>query len=179
MAAGAERGLAGTEKFLRLRERVRSRRARLERPYLENVVRSLRELAPSAEGLGVRLGLETRYHPWEIPSFPEIGELLDSVASPALGYWHDLGHAAVRETLGDEPALSYLERYGTRLIGMHIHDVVVTRDHKAPGEGEMDFSPYRPWLAAKGIHKVFEVHPGATPEEIIRGRILLENLVGV
>jgi len=178
LQAWTERGLAGTPKYLRLRDRVLARRARLARPCLERVVRSLRELAPPAEALGVRLGLETRYHPWEIPSFPEIGEILEEVGSPALGYWHDLGHARVRETLGDEPALSYLERYGKRLIGMHIHDVVVTRDHKAPGEGEMDFSPYRPWLAANGIHKVFEVHPGATPEQIIRGRVLLENLVG-
>ena len=60
---------------------------------------------------------------------------------------------------------------------MHIHDVILTRDHKAPLQGELDFS----WLVEymrEDVLKVMEVHPIATAEELKKGLEFLQILTG-
>jgi len=172
-----ENGEAQSGRADRLRKKLRDRRESKKGQYLEQAAKSLRDLAPYAEEMGIKLGIENRYYPEEIPDLDEIGSLIEWTDSPAVGYWHDIGHAAVKENIGWESQQEYLKRYGDKLIGMHIHDVILTRDHKAPLQGELDFS----WLVEymrEDVLKVMEVHPIATAEELKKGLNFLQHLTG-
>lgn len=170
-----ENNQADTARFKKLSARLKKRREAAKGPYLEQSLRSLKELAGPAREMGIRLGIENRYYPEEIPSLDEIGEMIEAVNSPAVGYWHDLGHAAVKGNLGWEDPGEYLKRYGKYLVGLHIHDVIRTRDHKAPLEGDLDYGCLRE-LAGRDILRVLEVHPSATGEEVRAAREFLEKL---
>ncbi len=176
LIALAENGEVRSKKYEKIKKKLTAKREAKKGPYLEQAAKSLKQIADHAEELGVRLGVENRYYPEEIPSLEEIGLLLDECSSPAVGYWHDMGHAQVKENLDWEEESEYLKRYGDRLIGMHIHDVVVTRDHKAPLQGEIDFTGLREYLR-RDITKVLEIHPTATGEEIEKALAYLEGLV--
>ncbi len=172
----AENGEIGSKKYEKIKNKLEAKREAKKGPYLEQAAKSLKQIADQAEELGVRLGVENRYYPEEIPSLDEIGLLFEECSSPAVGYWHDVGHAQVKENLDWEDQSEYLKRYGDRLIGMHIHDVIVTRDHKAPLQGEVDFTGLRGYLR-RDITRVLEIHPTATGEEIEKALAYLEGLV--
>ncbi|HOO76619.1 MAG TPA: sugar phosphate isomerase/epimerase family protein [bacterium] len=171
--AWIDAGGGGTPRYLRKKEKILLAREKRKSPYLRAVRKSLEELVPAARSAGVRLGMETRYFPWEIPNLDEIEELWDGLDSRALGYWHDVGHAAVRENAGLERALSYLERYGSRLVGLHIHDVEGTADHRVPGSGSVDFAVLRSAVGQEGVVPVIEVHPRETAAGIAGAREML------
>lgn len=170
-----ENKMADTARFRRLSVKLRQRREAAKRPYLEQSLRSLKELSGPAAELGVKLGIENRYYPEEIPSLDEIGEMIEATDSPAVGYWHDLGHAAVKGNIGWDDPGEYLKRYGKYLVGLHIHDVIRTRDHKAPMEGELDYGPLGE-IMKRDLLRVLEIHPSATAEEIRAGAAFLEQL---
>ena len=175
LMALAENRETQTGRYRRLKAKLEKKREAKKQPYLEQVAKSLREIAPRAQEMNVRLGIENRYYPEEIPSLEEIGLFIEWADSPAVGYWHDLGHAAVKENIGWGRGGEYLEKYGKDLIGIHIHDAILTRDHKAPLQGEIDFSALKD-LSREGVLKVLEVHPTATPEEIKVGAAFLDNI---
>ena len=124
---------------------------------------------PYAEQLGVRLGLETRYYFAEIPSLDEFMMIFRNVQSPALGYWHDTGHAHVMETLGIATQNDFLTKYGDRLIGIHLHDAVGGSDHRAIGRGNVDFEKVLSY-AKPETQLVLEIHGQAPASEIVKSR---------
>lgn len=163
--------------LLRKLERVSKRREKRKALYFGQTLKSLAEIAEHASAYRIKVGVETRFYIEEIPSFEEISSILSAIDSPWLGYWHDVGHAQVKENLGMEKQEDYIGRYRGRLIGTHIHDVRRLRDHRAPLTGDIDFGRFKALLADQNLLKVFEVHPVATAEEIRRGRGFLETLV--
>lgn len=144
-------------------------RAAVRQPYINSVIASMGELAGHAEAAGVKLGLETRDCYSEIPSLDEFQMIFKNVVSPALGYWHDTGHAHVREVLRIAEQEDYLKKYGDRLVGIHIHDAVGGSDHRALGRGEIDFSKILPYVRPD-VDIVLEIHSQASGAELIRSR---------
>lgn len=126
--------------------RVLDIRKKTKGPYIEALIKSLKEILPFANDNGIKIGLETRYYPIEIPNFEEVGIMLDMFSKEDLGYWHDTGHAEINERLGIINHLDFLNAYKHRLIGMHVHGVEVLRDHIAPFSGDMDFDKLLPYL---------------------------------
>ena len=120
-------------------------RARLAPPALDRARRSLAELAPLSEAHGVRLGLECRLHYHQIPLPSEAAELLAEHPPERVGYVHDVGHAEVQHRLGLVDRASWFDLLGDRLIGVHLSDVNGLADHRAPGNGDVDFR----WLAGR------------------------------
>ena len=137
-------------------------------PHLDAVFFSLERVLRRAETLGVKVGVENRYHLSEIPLGEEIGMVLEEFAGGPIGYWHDTGHAAVAEALGAIRQKELLERYGARMIGIHLHDAQGVDDHLPPGRGGVDFEMVGEFLR-EGVLKVMEIHPPATGEEIVGG----------
>jgi len=137
-------------------------------PHLDAVFFSLERVLRRAETLGVKVGVENRYHLSEIPLGEEIGMVLEEFAGGPIGYWHDTGHAAVAEALGAIRQKELLERYGARMIGIHLHDAQGVDDHLPPGKGGVDFEMVGKFLR-EGVLKVMEIHPPATGEEIVEG----------
>jgi len=152
----------------------RARKAKIG-PALERVRTCLEPLEEAAHNAGIKLGLENRYYSHEIPNSDDLALLLPAVGNGSIGYWHDVGHAAVQENLGLDSQASLLGRFRDRTIGVHLHDARGYEDHLAPGTGEVDFSFIRENLPG-GVIQVLEVQPSVTPVQLRAG---LDNLASV
>ena len=152
--------------FIRMRDEILREREKNKGPFFESIVKSLDDITSYARRKKIVIGLETRYYPTEIPDFSEIEYLLARYDESVMGYWHDVGHAQVNVRLGIVKAhQDYFDRYGRRLIGMHIHGVQGLKDHQAPFKGDFDLNPILPYLK-KGVLRVIESHSSASAEEI-------------
>ena len=170
-----ERGLKGTDRYEAFKAQMFEERRRNRDEHLDALFSSLRALSEFSLGLGIRLGIENRYHFREIPSLEELAIILDHFKDGNIFYWHDTGHAQVFENLGLAKHADYLETGKGRLAGVHLHDVVGVDDHLVPGKGNFDFRIIKPYLK-KGTLKVIEAHPPATPEDIREGIKYLEGI---
>ncbi len=133
-------GEGGSEEAAALREALRRWRAERAGPHLDAARRSLRELVEHAAPRGVALGVESRLHYHEIPHPREALDLLSEHAKEVAGYWHDVGHCEVQARLGLIDRHAWLPLLGSRTIGSHLHDVDGLSDHRAPGNGDVDWS---------------------------------------
>lgn len=164
--------------FTLIRNTLQQDRKALAKVYLEQAIKSLEELNGYAEKNGVFLGIENRFYAREIPSYEEVGIILSYFKNKNIFYWHDTGHAQIMENLGFVGhACDFLKAYGASLIGMHIHDVRLCRDHLAPLKGDLDFSALKPYITDETI-KVIEAHAPATLEEIMQAKQYLEKILG-
>lgn len=139
-------GAAGTRAYEQALQDITVARVLRREPHYGAALRSLDELCQYARPRGVRLGLENRVGYNEIPGFEEMKDLLHTYDASVVGYWHDVGHAHVLETLGFATQKAWLEACGQRLIGLHLHDVQGIDDHRAPGSGDVDLTMLRPHL---------------------------------
>ena len=69
----------------------------------ESLKKSMLELLAHAEPLGVRLGIENRYHYLEHPSPDELQTLLGLAGPDQIGFIYDIGHAETLDCLGFYP----------------------------------------------------------------------------
>lgn len=150
-------------------------RARRAEPHLDASSRSLRELKAVASDLGLRLGIENRYHFYEIPTLDELGRLLDELGADVVGYWHDTGHAQGLANLGFGDPLEWLRRFGVRTIGVHLHDVAGQRDHLAPAGRDVPFAAVRDHLPATAI-RVCEFASSNEPPDVAKSIAYLRGL---
>jgi sugar phosphate isomerase/epimerase len=162
-----------SEEHLRLRETAWQEREAHKGPHLEAAVQSIRALGEHARGTPVRLGLECRDGYFEIPSLDEFAEVLAACDGLPVGYWHDAGHGEKLAYLGFLEHEELLRRYGSRIVGMHIHDTRLGRDHLAPGQGTADFGMLARYLRPETV-RTFELSRVVTATEIIHALDLLE-----
>lgn len=147
-------------------------------PYWEHTKASLLELLPYAEQRGVMLGFENREGLEELPLDREHPALIAAMARPgACGYWHDTGHAQIKENLRLFSHREHLEKNAPNAIGFHLHDVSADgRDHQAIGSGRVDFEMVSTfWRPAHAL--VIELSPRLTPEEVLSSKQRVEQLV--
>ena len=142
-------------------------RAEAAPPYLEAAARSLAALVEYAERARVTLGLESRlsYHQFPLPD--EAVGLLAPYPPERAGYWHDVGHGEVLHRLGLVPLEAWFELLADRLVGVHLHDVIGLRDHRAPGTGDVDFE----WLMRRippHIPHTYEIDEGERDADLTR-----------
>jgi sugar phosphate isomerase/epimerase len=169
------KGQGDTPEFVALRSEMLEARAELRGPYVANVLRSLDELNRHAERRKISLGVETRYYYSEIPTMEEVGVILDKFRGGRVFYWHDAGHAQVMENLGIATQEDFLARYKDSLLGLHLHDVRGTSDHRPPGKADLDFKRLVPFVSP-AARKVLEIHYPAGPDEVRKGRDFLESV---
>ncbi len=168
-------GMNNSAEFMELKEKMSQVRALEAAKFLSQALISIEELNAYAKAKDVLLGIETRFYHREIPDIDEIGIILDKFKNSQVYYWHDTGHAQLMENLGFLRHGDFLERYGERLIGVHLHDILGCQDHLAPLEGKIDFSIIKPYLR-QGTLKVIEAHHPATAEAIIKSRNFISQL---
>ncbi|MDW7980993.1 MAG: sugar phosphate isomerase/epimerase, partial [Verrucomicrobiales bacterium] len=135
----ADRGLRATPAFLRVCAAAHRALHRNASAAMRLVHESLKELLPHARAHGVRLAAENREALELLPTDDDLPSLFE--VFPDLGYWHDTGHAQIKENLGLLHNAFQLELLRDRLVGLHIHDVQYpARDHCQPGTGTVDFA---------------------------------------
>jgi len=158
----------------RLRSEMVHRREAVKAPPFEAAFRSLDELNEAAVRKGIHLGIENRAHYYEIPSFEEIGIVLDRFPSGNVGYWHDVGHADIFERMGFVSQREYLDSYGSKLVGIHLHDCRANHDHLAPGAGRVQFETISHAIDQAAL-KVLEVNSRVSANAIRRGIAYLKE----
>jgi sugar phosphate isomerase/epimerase len=170
------KGQRASPLFADLRDDIISQRNGLNKPFLENTLRSLDELNAYAASRRIKLGVETRYYFREIPFLDEIKVILDTFKDSQVYYWHDTGHAQLMENLGFISSHEeFLKNYGHRMLGIHLHDISGCSDHKPPGTGELDFSRIKSYVS-KATIKVIEAHHPATGSQLTKSAEFLDNL---
>jgi sugar phosphate isomerase/epimerase len=171
-------GKRGTPKYEKLCEEAALRREEKKEPYVQNAHEMLRRLVAVAEPKGIKLGIENREALEEIPLETDFPLFFKEFTSPAVVYWHDTGHAQIKENLGFIHHAMHLESLSERLHGFHVHDVQFPgRDHRAPGAGTVDWAALKPFVKPEHL-KVFEFSPSLTPDEVKRGVAHLQAIWG-
>ena len=136
--------------------------------------RSLDELVPVAQEVGVRMLLENLPYHCNYPflHMSELRTLVDPYPEDAVGLVVDTGHAW---TSGDDPA-SEIRTAGSRLWGTHLQDVDgqdPQDNHWIPGHGGLNWEEIRAALDTVGYAGLwtFEVivpRNDETPDELAR-----------
>jgi len=158
-----------TPKYEKLCIELAEKREAKKGPFVQRSTELLKQLLSEAESRDVKLGVENRQALEELPLDTDYPFLFHDLPSPQLVYWHDTGHAQIKENLGFIHHAMHLESLRDRLFGFHIHDVQPPgRDHCAPGSGSVDFAALKPMVKPEQI-KVFEFSPALRPEEVKSG----------
>jgi len=167
-----EAGQVHSQGYLEIKNRLADIRAARASACLESVKKSLLELLEYAGRFDVRLGLENRYHYFDIPNPDEMGFLLGLAGPEQLGFVYDVGHAQALDRLGFYLHEEWLQRYSARMIGVHLHDVIGITDHLAPGLGEVDFDMIAAYLPER-VLRTCELQSTNTAEQVEAGLMFL------
>ena len=154
-----ERGKRGTPEFQKVTAEAQAAREARKKKFYDRSRELLRELYGEAKFRGLKLGIEIREAVEELPVESDFAALLKEFPAPVVHYWHDTGHAQIKQDLGFINHAQFLAERADRLAGFHIHDVKFpARDHFPPGGGDIDFAALKPFVKPEHI-KVFELSP--------------------
>ena len=173
-----ENGEQESPKFRKLCMELEEKREQKKEKHVQLAGDMLNRLAEQAERYGLKLGIENREALEEIPLESDFGLFFREFPQPCVCYWHDTGHAQIKENLGFIQHAMHLEAMSERLAGFHIHDVQFPgRDHCPPGSGMIDFAALKPFVRPDHI-KVFELNPGLDVEDVRAGVAHLKAIWG-
>lgn len=176
--ANPEADLAKDEKYQRLLTSALAKLRARKEVYWQNVRNGLAELLPYAQQKGVRLGFENREKFEELPMDEDHVELLASLPADApAGYWHDTGHAHIKETECMLNHREHLTKNAPRALGFHLHDVSADgHDHQPIGSGKVDFEMVSSfWRPEHEL--VLEFSPRLTVEDVLLSKQRVEALI--
>lgn len=160
-------GQANMPEFTQIRRQLAMMRATQAPLNMSAVRHSIIELAEYAGERNINLGLENRYHYFEIPLPDELDNLLN-LGFKNVGFWYDVGHAETLDQLGFFPHEEWLRRFSTRIIGVHLHDVLGIDDHQAAGAGQIDWDMVARYVPA-GAHRTCEFQNFNSPDQVRAG----------
>jgi len=173
-----ERDGTKTSKYEKLRAEAAAGREARKAGAVKRVYETLERIVPEAEKRDLKLGIENRQGLEEIPLESDFESLFRDFDSPNMVYWHDTGHAQIKENLGFLQHRNHLESLTGRLAGFHVHDVVFpAADHATPGTGTVDFAALKPFVKPGQI-KVFELSPSLPTDAVQRGIAHVRSIWG-
>ena len=148
-----------------LRAETLEQRAEQAPPYLERAHETLADLVAYASERSIAVGLENRLHYHEFPLADEALTLMADYPADHVGYWHDVGHAEVLARLGYVDKRAWLDTLGSRTLGCHLHDVDGIGDHRAPGNGDVDWAYIAEGLPDSAL-RVFEISQRQSDDDV-------------
>lgn len=170
--------LSADEGYRRMLEKSVAKLKQRLPPFWENTRQGMMALLPYAEQKGIELGVENREKMEELPLDDAHGDLLKELAKPGVvGYWHDTGHAKIKEQMALLNHREHLARLAPNLIGFHLHDVNADGDdHQPIGTGKIDFEMVSSfWRSAHTL--VIELSPRLTVEEVLASKKVVLELI--
>lgn len=147
-------------------------------PFWKQVHKSLGAISHYAQERGIALGCENREKFEELPLDDDFPALFEALGSPTpCGYWHDTGHADIKQGLGLIDHRAHLERNAGRLLGFHLHDVSAAgKDHQPIGSGRIDFDMVsRFWRPEHRL--TLELSPRVSTEDVAASKVKIEALI--
>jgi sugar phosphate isomerase/epimerase len=171
-------GLKESPKYEKITMEVIEKRESKKERHVALANEMLKRLEEDARRRGIMLGIENREALEEIPLETDFNFFFNDFPGGTVRYWHDTGHAQIKQNLGFIDHFMHLENMSEHLAGFHLHDVQFPgRDHCAPGTGEIDFAALKPLAKPEHI-KVFEMSPGLSAEEVRAGVAHLKGIWG-
>lgn len=171
-------GQRDTPRYRRLCEELEARREAVKERHLEAAYEILRQVEEDARRRGLLLGIENREALEEVPFESDFPFFFFEFRGGVVRYWHDTGHAQIKENLGFIQHVLHLESLAGELAGFHLHDVEFPgRDHRAPGQGMIDFAALRPFVKPEHL-KVIELSPSLDREAVQAGYAHLRAVWG-
>ncbi len=147
-------------------------------PYWRRTQEAVLGVLDYAEEKHVRLGLENRERFEELPIDADFPQFLASMpANSPAGYWHDAGHAHLKQGMGLIDHRRQLEDNAARLLGFHLHDVDAQgHDHQAIGTGTVDFEMLSGFFRPEHLF-VIELSPRVTVDGVRASKARIESLL--
>ena len=165
-------------KYIKLCDEAVEKREQRKEKHTAVAYDMLRRIEEQAASRNIRLGIENREAVEEIPFESDFLFFFKEFRSPTVCYWHDTGHAQIKENIGFIHHVLHLESMASRLAGFHIHDVrFAGQDHCPPGTGCIDFEALARFVKPHHL-KVFEMSPGLDAEEVLQGVAHIKKLWG-
>jgi sugar phosphate isomerase/epimerase len=169
---------SGDKAYTALVERALHGLRRRMAPFWQRTQDSVRSVLEYAAEKRIRLGLENRERFEELPVDADFPDLLAGMPPPAFaGYWHDSGHAHLKEMMGLISHKGQLEANAGRQLGFHLHDVDAEgHDHQAIGSGSIDFDMVSCFWRPEHLF-VIELSPRVTVEGVMASKARVEGLL--
>ena len=169
---------SGDKAYRALVERTLLKFRKRMAPYWQRTQESVRAVLDYASQKKVRLGLENRERFEELPIDSDFPEFLASMPLPSpAGYWHDSGHAHLKERMGLIDHRRQLEANASRLLGFHLHDVdSMGHDHQAIGSGEVDFGMIGSFWRPEHLF-VIELSPHVSVDGVLSSKAKVEAML--
>jgi sugar phosphate isomerase/epimerase len=169
---------SGDKAYRALVEKALHKLRRRMGPYWQRTQDSVRSVLDYAGEKKIRLALENRERFEELPVDADFPGLLAGLPQGAFaGYWHDTGHAYLKEDMGLISHRGQLEANSDRLLGFHLHDVSPDgHDHQAIGSGSIDFGMVSQFWRPEHLF-VIELSPRATLEGVLASKARVEALL--
>ena len=171
--------LKTNEDFIKQRERAMKRIRKKSSALLGRVQESYQKLFELARERQLTFGIENREGLQELPLDAEFERFFLALGADApIGYWHDAGHAQLKEQFGLLDHAEHLAKVAPKLIGFHLHDVSDKgKDHQQPGTGTIDFK-----MIARQVRPehtlVLELSPGLSADQVLASRDYILNVMG-
>ena len=148
-------------------------------PFWERTKASINEVLEHAKLKGVKLGLENREKFEELPVDEDFPNFLNGLpADASAGYWHDTGHADIKEKMGMINHRLQLDLMKPRTIGFHLHDVNAEgSDHQPIGTGQIDFNMVSEFWRPEHV-LVLELSPRVSVAGVRASKEKIEGLLG-
>jgi sugar phosphate isomerase/epimerase len=168
---------SGDKVYSALVEKALHKLRRRMGPYWQRTQDGIKSVLDYAAERKIRLGLENRERFEELPVDADFPGMLAGLPPGAFaGYWHDSGHAHLKEGMGLIDHRGQLETNASRLIGFHLHDVVDGHDHQAIGTGSIDFDMVSRFWRPEHLF-VIELSPRVTVEGMLASKARVEALL--
>lgn len=147
-------------------------------PFWQNTKDSIQAVVEYAAEKKINLGFENRERFEELPMDADFPGYLWEMARPLpVGYWHDSGHADLKEKMGVINHRRQLEENASRLLGFHLHDVGTDgKDHSAIGTGTIDFAMVASFFRPEHLF-VIELSPRVPVEDVVESKLRVEALL--
>lgn len=147
-------------------------------PYWSQMKASLEKVRTYAAERGISIGLENREKFDELPFDDDFPSLIEGVAQPhTFGYWHDTGHADIKQSMGMLEHQLHLEKNAPRLLGFHLHDVTPDgKDHQGIGSGRINFNMISGFWRPEHL-LTLELSPRVKLEDVVSSKRRIEELI--
>lgn len=147
-------------------------------PYWQQVQVSIEKVREYAVTKNIKLGFENREKFEELPLDDDFDSLIGAMAQPhTAGYWHDTGHADIKQSMGMLEQRTHLEKNAPRLLGFHLHDVTADgKDHQPIGSGRIDFNMVSSFWRPEHL-LTLELSPRVQTEDVVSSKRKIEALI--